>query len=136
MRRTAALAAMLALSATLAVPAAAQAKPPLREVSEIDDGLMAVAIADQIRKSCDGISARMIRAYSRLNTLKSRAESLGYSSGEIEDYVTSKDEKRRMRAKAERYLAQRGVDAADETQLCRFGRAEIASNTAIGSLLR
>ncbi|MHA6347174.1 DUF5333 domain-containing protein [Roseivivax sp. CAU 1761] len=124
------------LTLGLAVPAPAEAKPPLREVAEIDDGLMAVAIADEIRKSCDGISARMIRAYARLSSLKSKAQELGYSDDEIDDYVTSKDEKRRMRAKAEAYLARRGVESGRTDALCRFGRAEIAADSAIGSLLR
>jgi hypothetical protein len=97
---------------------------------------MAVAIADEIRKSCDGISPRLIRAYARLSTLKSRAQSLGYSDDEIDDYVTSKEEKRRMRGKAEAYLRGHGVDPARTETLCRFGKEQIAKDTAIGSLLR
>ena len=122
------------LCAALALPVAA--KPALRDVAEIDNGLMAVAIADEIRKSCDNISARMIRAYSTISALKSRAESLGYSDDEIDDYVTSKDEKARMRDKATAYLASRGVDASDKAALCAFGQSEIASDSAIGRLLR
>ena len=122
------------LMASLAMPA--MAKPALRDVAEIDNGLMAIAIADEIRKSCDGISARMIRAYSTINDLKSKAESLGYSDDEIDDYVTSKAEKERMRAKATTYLASKGVKLSDKPALCAFGKDEIAANTAIGRLLR
>ena len=124
----------LILCAGLALPAAA--KPALRDVAEIDNGLMAIAIADEIRKSCEGISARMIRAYSTINALKSRAEALGYTEAEIEDYVTSKSEKDRMRAKATRYLASKGVNAGDTAALCAFGKSEIAADSAIGRLLR
>ena len=70
---------------------AAAAKPPLREVREIDDMVMVIAIADEIRKSCDDIGARLIRAYATLNGLKSLAHEKGYSEDEVEDYVTSKD---------------------------------------------
>lgn len=136
MRRIVPTLAALAVALTAVTAGTAQARPPLRDVPEIDDGLMAVAIADQIRKNCDDISARMIRAYSRLSSLKSKAQSMGYTDDEIEDYVTSKDEKRRMRSKAESYLARRGVDLSDDAELCRFGKSEIRADTAIGSLLR
>ena len=127
----------IAIIATLTlVSSAALAKPPLREVSEVDDGVMHIAIADEIRKSCDDISARLIRAYSTLSSLKSLARDLGYSDEEIEDYVTSKDEKTRMRAKAERFLAANGVSADDTPGLCRFGKRQIQSQTEIGRLLR
>ncbi|MBS0124295.1 DUF5333 domain-containing protein [Thetidibacter halocola] len=122
------------LCAALALPAAA--KPPLRDVAEIDNALMAIAIADEIRKTCDGINARLILAYTTINALKSRAESLGYTEDEIDAYVTSKSEKDRMRAKATAYLASKGVDAKDKGELCAFGKAEIASDSAIGRLLR
>ena len=122
------------LLAALAVPATA--KPPLRDVAAIDDGLMAIAIADEIRKSCDDIRARMVRAMSTINDLKSQARALGYSDDEIEDYVTSKSEKARMRSKATAFLASKGVTASDKPALCRFGKSEIAQSTAIGRLLR
>lgn len=112
------------------------AKPHLRDVSEIDDTLMAVAIADEIRKSCDGIDARMFRALNTLSSLKRMARARGYSDSEIEAYVTSKSEKRRMRAKAESYLAAQGVDAGATAKLCAFGRAQMAQDTQIGRLLR
>jgi hypothetical protein len=125
----------LALCCVLAAfPAAG--KPPLREVAEIDNGLMVVAIADEIRTRCDGIGARLFRALGTLNALRARALELGYSDGEIDAYTGSAEEKRRMRAKAEAWLAARGVDAADDAQLCAFGEAQIAGATAIGVLLR
>lgn len=119
---------------SLACPAAAKA--PLRDVPEIDNGLMAVAIADEIRKRCDGIDARMVRALATLNGLKSRARDLGYSKDEIDDYVTSKSEKTRMRAKAEAWLSGQGVASSDTGALCAFGRDEIRDGSAIGRLLR
>lgn len=131
--RTTVLAATLGL---VALPGAAMAKPPLGEVREIHDGLMAVGIADEIRNRCDNIGARMLTAMGYLNTLKNRARALGYSNEEIEDYVTSKAEKKKMRADGEAYLAARGVSAKDTAALCRVGREEIARGSAIGALLR
>ncbi|WP_425098431.1 DUF5333 domain-containing protein [Tropicibacter sp. S64] len=124
----------LTLGALLASPLAA--KPALRDVSEIDNALMAIAIADEIRKTCPDIDARMVKALFTINALKSRAGDLGYSDDEIEDYVTSKDEKKRMRAKATAWLKAQGVDAKDKAQLCAFGAAQMDKETAIGVLLR
>lgn len=115
---------------------AAAGKPPLREVPEIDNGLMMVAIADEIRTRCDDIGARMFRALGTLNALRTRALALGYSDSEIDAYTGSAEEKRRMLAKAEAWLGARGVDAEDDAQLCAFGEAQIAGATAIGRLLR
>lgn len=124
------------LMASLMLGSAALAKPPLRDVPEIDNGVMAVAIADAIRKTCDDINPRLIRAYSALNALKSLARKKGYSDEEVEDYVTSKSEKKRMRAKAESFLLDNGVRADDDAALCRFGKVQIQSQTEIGRLLR
>ena len=125
---------MIAVCAALAAPVAA--KPPLSQVADIDDALMMIAIADEIRKTCDDVSARMIRAVTTINALKSRAKALGYTDEEIDDYVSSKAEKARMRAKATDFLAAQGVDADSEAQLCAFGKEQIAKASAIGVLLR
>ena len=124
------------LIVTLSVGEAASAKPPLREVAEIDNALMHVAIADAIRKSCDGINARLIRAYSELNRLKSIARDKGYTDDEVEAYVTSKSEKARMKDKAEQFLQENGVRSDDIPALCRFGQEQIQAQTEIGQLLR
>jgi hypothetical protein len=121
------------LSAALAAPA--QAKPPLSDVPRIDDALMKIAIADDIRKRCDGIGARMVRAYLRINGLKSEAKAMGYTDDEIEDYVISDAQKARMRRKALDWLAERGVDGTDTDALCRFGIAQIDAGSEIGRLL-
>lgn len=123
------------IAAALAAPVHAQSKPPLSQVPQIDDALMMIAIADDIRKRCDGIGARMVRAYMTINSLKSKAQSLGYTDDEIEEYVTSKDEKARMKRKALAWLATQGVDGGDEAQLCRFGLRQIDDDSAIGRLL-
>lgn len=112
------------------------ALPPLREVKEIDDGLFAVAVADEIRKECPRISARMFRALSYINALESRAVDLGYSEKEIKAYVNSKEEKARMRARGEAYLKANGASYADPDSFCVLGHAEIEKGSRIGQLLR
>lgn len=128
--------ATLLVAALAVFGTGASAKPPLREVAQIDDMVMKVAIADEIRKNCDGISARLLTAYSTINGLKRQARDLGYSDDEIEQYVTSKAEKTRMRDKAEAYLVANGVTSSDTAALCRFGKGQIRSGTDIGQLLK
>ncbi|MBN8186208.1 DUF5333 domain-containing protein [Salipiger thiooxidans] len=118
------------------LPQAAAARPSLGSVKEIHDGLLAVGLADEIRSRCGSISARMIRAYSYLGELKSRARALGYSEDEIEDYVTSKAEKKKYRAEGEAWLKARGVTLGVEADYCRIGRQEIERGSQIGALLR
>ena len=130
------IAAGLAVIVGLSIAVPVQAKTPLREVSEIDDHLMSIAIADEIRKECDGISARMIKAVSVLQGLKAKAHALGYTNDEIDDYVTSKAEKKRMRKKAEAWLEARGVNGYNEAELCAFGKEQIKAGGQIGELLR
>ena len=67
---------LAAMIGATALPAAATAKPPLGEVKAVHDGLLAVGIADEIRKSCGNIGARMIAAYSFLGDLKGKARAL------------------------------------------------------------
>ncbi|SNR42479.1 DUF5333 domain-containing protein [Puniceibacterium sediminis] len=129
----------MSLILTLAVgltATAVTAKPPLRDVPVVDDGLLAVGIADEIRNTCDDIEARMLTALMRLQSLKSEARALGYSAEEIEDYVTSKAEKARMRARGEAYLKANGVTLGDKSGYCRLGKQEIAKGSAIGTLLK
>lgn len=127
---------VLAICVCLTCVTPISAKPHLREVAEIDDHIMSIAIADEIRKRCDGINARMIKALSVLHKLKRRAKQLGYSDDEIDDYVTSKAEKRRMRGKAEAWLAARDVDGNVTSELCMFGKDQIKAGGQVGELLR
>lgn len=138
-RKPASVLAGAALAAVVALGvqgAAAQAKPPLREVREIDDALLMIAIADEVRNKCDTIEARMFKAWTTINALESRAKRMGYSDEEIEDYVTSKDEKKRMRRRGEAQLKARGVALDNDADYCTFGREEIAKGSQIGVLLK
>lgn len=135
-RRLAPLVLGLALLMGGMAPAPAQARPPLSQIKEIDNGLLVVALADAVRQSCSSIEPRMLRAYAYLNELKKMARSLGYSDAEIEAHVKSRTEKARMRARGEAYMRAQGLDPAVAEDLCTLGRQEIARGSQIGALLR
>ncbi|WP_425039557.1 DUF5333 domain-containing protein [Primorskyibacter sp. S187A] len=122
------------LSFAMATPVLAL--PPLSDVAEINDGLRSVKIADEIRSHCGSISARMLVAWSTLDGLKRRARNLGYSAEQIEDFVKSKADRKRLEGEADAYMAARGVTRGDDQSYCALGRAEIQSGTPIGALLR
>ena len=125
------LAGMIASGTT----AGSAANPPLRDVAEIDTGLFVIGLADQIRKNCPAISARLLKALGAASDLQRKARSFGYSDEEINRHLKSDVEKDRLRAQAAAYLAERDV-TADQEGYCALGRAEIARNSAIGALLR
>lgn len=112
------------------------AKPHLRDVPEIDDALFDVALANEIRKNCSNISARLIKGLGYLRSLQNRAHALGYSDAEIDAYRNSDAEKARMRRRGDVWLAQRGVDQEKEADWCRVGRDEIRKSSRVGGLLR
>ena len=115
---------------------AVSAKPPLREVPEIDGTILAVGIADEIRKNCPDISARLIRAVGVVNGLKGTARSLGYSDEEIDAYRKSEAERARLKAERDSYLQAAGVRAGAPDTYCALGRVEIEKGGQIGALLR
>jgi len=118
------------------VAPAVSAKPSLRDVKQIDDGLFALAIANEIRENCGSVSARMIKAYSFLKSLESQAKSMGYSDAEIRAHIKSDAEKARMRQIGEAYLTENGVTRSNPETFCVLGRSEIQKSSQIGALLR
>ncbi len=133
--RTALLAAVMAAGLGASV-SAASARPHLREVAEINHGLFAVAIAREIKDYCPTIHARYFRAFNFLSSLKRKARDMGYSDAEIEAYVDNDEEKARLRARGEAYLAAKGVSYDDPQSFCALGREEINKSSQIGVLLR
>ncbi|MBE0452228.1 MAG: DUF5333 domain-containing protein [Roseovarius sp.] len=107
----------------------------LSQERDINQRLLEMSVADEIRKRCDNISARMIRGLRLMNALKAEAMRRGYSEAEIEAYVKDKDEKRQMRARADAYIRARGAEPNDGPSLCALGRDEIAKQSRIGALL-
>ena len=126
-------ASVVAVSLLMAAPAFASG---LASEAKINNGLLAVGIADEIRNRCDSISARTFTALGFLNSLKREARAKGYSNDEINAYTKSNTEKAKMRKRGEAYLAQNGASTSDAASMCRLGRAEIAKRSQIGVLLR
>ena len=124
---------MVALMASMT--GSAGAKPAMRDVPQIDNGLFAVGLADQIRRNCPDISARFFRALTFLQSLEKTARDLGYTEAEIEAHLDSDVEKDRLRRRAATYMADLGFDQ-NRDGYCALGRAEIARNSRIGTLLR
>lgn len=121
----------------MVLPAAAvSAKPPLREVPEIDDALLWIAIANEIDKQCETINGRRLKGIGMLWDLRARANELGYTDDEIRAYVESDYEKSRMRRRGEAYVSAHGVSYDKPETFCALGRAEIKKNSAIGVLLK
>ncbi|MCG7494758.1 DUF5333 domain-containing protein [Thalassobius sp. Cn5-15] len=132
---------MTKMAATLAVTSAlltstAVAKPHLRDVAEIDDNMLWVALAVEISDQCDEIKPRTLKGLAFLNSLQSKAKRLGYSRDEIKAYVDSRAEKDRMRGRGEAYVKSKGLDPAQSDDLCSLGHAEIAAHSQIGVLLK
>ena len=129
----------LVLSATIAsaaIAGSASTKPGLPGETDINNGLLAVAAADKIRRECDSISARFFRARSYLNGLKELASERGYTESEIDAYINNDAEQDKMRAKRNAYFKSKGASNLDPDSLCVLGREEIRKNSQIGSLLR
>ncbi len=115
---------------------AAMAKPPLREVSEIDDPLYWALVAFEISEQCPDISARKLKGLGDGWDLIQKARALGYSDDEIKSYMKSDTEKKRMRARGDVYFEHKGASYDAPETFCALGRAEIERNSAIGVYLR
>jgi len=127
----------LMLAAALALPGigAAQALPPLAENERVAREFLAVAVGDAIRKNCPTVYARIFYVLRKANELERYALSLGYSEDDIEEMRKNPENKARLRALRDAYLAENGVVAGDAESYCRLGRREIENETLIGSLL-
>ena len=129
----------LVLSAALASAAmagSASTKPGLPNETDINNGLLAVAAADKIRRACDSISGRFFKARGYVDDLKELALERGYSEAEIDAYVNNDVEQQKMRSKRNAYFESKGASNLDPESLCVLGREEIRKNSQIGSLLR
>ena len=128
--------AMMACSVLVAGAGAALAKPPLRDVPEIDDYVYYTLVAYEIGEQCPTISARKLKGISDLWALGRKAKAMGYTEAEIKAYVRSDAEKARMVKRGEAYMNTKGVTYDDPETFCALGRAEIEKNSAIGVYLR
>lgn len=126
----------LVLALAPATAGAAQSLPPLLENERVRTEFLAAAVGDEIRKNCGTISARLVVVFNKVRDLERYAEGLGYTPQQIEDFRKSPENKARLRALRDEYLAANGVVAGDAESYCALGRREIENGTLIGSLLR
>lgn len=126
----------VALGLGLGLPAMAAGKPNLRDLPEIDDRMLWVAMAIEISDRCPTIEPRTLRGLNYLWSIRSQAQALGYTTSEIKAYVDSEAEKARMRARGEAYVRAQGLDPSNTADLCKLGQAEIAKGSQIGAFLR
>jgi hypothetical protein len=126
----------LGLLITSFAPAYADNWQALRDDPELREGLTYVAVGRRIQRACDQIEVRRAPTYIFFQGLVGRAEDLGFSRREIRAYVDDDAERDRYTEIARGYMAQRGVDFDNATQVCQFGESEISAQTQIGRLLR
>lgn len=126
---------LAALVAAALASGPAAALPPLSADARVSDSLVQARVADRLRRGCPDLDARLVRALSEARKLKRYARDLGYSEAQIEAFLDSRDERRRIYAEADRYLAANGVVSGRPDTFCRLGRQEIERKTIAGSLL-
>ena len=126
----------LALAALLPATTAAADLPPLAQNERVLQEFLAVSIGDEIRQNCPSISARIFYVLGKARDLEQYAKSLGYTDDDIRTMRKDPDNKARLRAMRDEYLAENGVVAGDAESYCRLGRQEIDNQTLIGSLIR
>lgn len=127
----------LVLSLVLTSGAAgASADAGLANDKEIANGLLAMAVADKIRRSCNGISGRFFRARNFARDLQNFAQARGYTQAEIEAFLDDPVQRMNMLTLRNAYFESKGIGDPDAEDLCGLGRAEIAEKTMIGNLLK
>ena len=126
--------AAMAIAASL-ITGPAAALEPLSSEAYVNDRLVQARVADMLRRGCPSIDARLIRAFSEARALKRYALDKGYSDAQIEAFLDSKDDRKRIYAAADRYMVENGVVNGQPDTFCRLGRDEIARQTVAGSLL-
>lgn len=127
---------IVSMISLVALSGSLQAKPELREVEHVRNGIITVGIAYEISQKCGSIRPRYIRGLNFLEGLKGHARNLGYSEAEIDDYINDSNEKSRLEALGRSMMADMGIVEGEEATYCAVGRAEIEAGSGIGSLLR
>ena len=117
-----------------ATPAAAL--PPLQSDPRVISGFYSIGLADEVRKKCPTIDARVFRAIGYLRSLNNYALKQGYSRDQIKELAENKEEKKKMRARVSADLAKRGATPETPEGYCTVGREEIAKGSAAGRLLK
>lgn len=109
---------------------------PLHQEPTVVNNFYSIGLADEVRKNCDDIDARIFRAYRYIKSIESYARKAGYSDAEIDEFVDNKAEKEKLRTRIRADLAKRGATSKTPEGYCTVGREEIAKGSAAGRLLR
>ena len=136
MKLIATIAAGFGLILTVSATSADAVSNGLRNHKEINNRIAVFGIADEIRKNCDTIEPRMVRAYVFGKATVDKAKADGYSDEEIEAFAENKEDRARLKAAVQKYLTSKGAKADDPQSYCAVGLAEIDRNSQIGALLR
>lgn len=124
-----------AVFASLATSAFAVDYTAMRKDARVHNELLGASIAYLIDENCPDLSLRKFRLINKAYQLQKHANTLGYSLGEIKNYVDSKVEQDRFRSIAEPMLAKQGARKGNAESYCAVGRAEIAKGSFAGKLL-
>ena len=124
------------LAVVVSVSTPAVALQPLHENRTVISGFYAMGLADLVRRNCDEISPRYLRAYNYLKGLEKFALNAGYSPAQIDELTDNREEKERLKVRIIADLAERGATPQTPQGYCTVGREEIAKNSAAGRLLR
>ena len=122
--------------AFIATSTSAEALAPLHKDPTVLNGFYAIGLADEVRKNCDSIQPRLIRAYNYLRALQQYAKDQGYSDAQIDELKDNKAEKEKLRTRIRADLAARGASPKSPEGYCTVGLEEIAKGSAAGKLLR
>jgi hypothetical protein len=129
---------LLALTASIAfvLPAYGAGAQALRDDAHITGQLVAAQVGDILRNTCPQASARMFVVMGELAALENYVRSKGHDEAAVRAFLDSAEEKARIRALADEYLAKAGATAGNVASYCAVARAEVAAGTVAGSLLR
>jgi hypothetical protein len=114
----------------------ANAKSLLIDNENIWHELLQISVAKKISEECTSIDARKIKGLFALLQIKSVAKELGYTDNEINEFVSSEENKKKLKNETDIYLLDNGVDLNNVKIICLFGHSEMDQETTIGSLLR
>ena len=112
------------------------AKPPLRDVISVEEKLLTLGMAKDIRDNCPTIEPRKLKVVSFVLGIQNHARKLGYTRAEIKAYTDSDADKERLREKSAALLRAKGVETLDPQSYCAVGLQEIQNSSQIGALLR
>ena len=134
--KTLPLLSLVSAALIAAFAGAVSAKPALKDVAYVLEGIIVTGIAYEISEKCDSISPRRFRGLNYLFSLRNHAFDLGYTRAEVDAYIDNKAEEKRLKQIAYGRLRDLGAVAGNGPSYCAVGQSEIAKNSAIGRLLR